>query len=48
MAGIRFKSPIVMLALTRVAAFNINRITIHSKLSIPIINDAKCLDIQDE
>lgn len=48
MAGIGSKSPIVVLAPTGVAAFNINRRTIHSKLSIPIINDAKRLDIQGE
>ena len=29
-------------------AFNINGITIHSGLSIPIINDAKRLDISSE
>ena len=48
MAGIRSKLLVVVLAPMGVAAFNINGITIHSKLSIPIINNAKHLDIQDE
>ena len=45
MAGTGSKSPVVVLAPTGVVAFNINRTIIHSKLSIPIINDAKRLDI---
>ena len=45
MAEIRSKSPIVMLALIGVVTFNINRITIYSKLSILIINDTKHLNI---
>ncbi|GET60560.1 ATP-dependent DNA helicase PIF1-like [Rhizophagus irregularis DAOM 181602=DAOM 197198] len=48
MAGTGSKSPIVVLVPTGVAAFNINGRTIYSKLSIPIINDAKRLDIQGE
>src|SRR6266540_5711620 len=42
------KSPIAMLVLTGVAAFNINSITIHSGLSILIVNDTKRLDINGE
>src|SRR2546421_8582995 len=42
------KSPITVLAPTGVVAFNINGITIHSGLSIPIVNDANCLDISGE
>ncbi|GES96641.1 ATP-dependent DNA helicase Pif1-like [Rhizophagus clarus] len=48
MVGTRSKSPIIVLAPTEVAAFNINRVTIHSRLSIPIINDSKCLNINSE
>ncbi len=40
-----FKSPIVILALTEVVAFNIDGIMIHSGLSILIVNDTKRLDI---
>src|SRR5688572_6011478 len=39
------KSPIAVLAPTGVAAFNIDGITIHSGLSIPIVNDTKRFDI---
>ncbi|PKY34978.1 hypothetical protein RhiirB3_395914 [Rhizophagus irregularis] len=39
------KSPIAVLALTGVAAFNTENITIHSGLSILIVNNANCLDI---
>ena len=46
MTGVRFKSPVLVLAPTGVAAFNINGITVHSALSIPII--AKDLDINGE
>jgi len=48
MIGIRSKSPVLMVVLTGVAAFNINRMTIHSMLSIPIINNNKNLDINGE
>ncbi|EXX67911.1 Pif1p [Rhizophagus irregularis DAOM 197198w] len=44
MAG-ESKSPIAVLALTGVAAFNTEGITIHSGLSILIVNNANCLDI---
>ena len=37
MAGVGSKSPVLMIAPTGVAAFNINGMTIHSTLSIPII-----------
>ena len=47
MAEIGSKSPVIMLASTGIAAFNINRITIHSALSISIIAD-KILDINGE
>src|SRR3954453_2825554 len=46
MVGIGSKSPVLVLAPTGVAAFNINGTTIHSKLSIPIKN--KDLDLKDE
>ena len=46
MTGVRSKSPVLVLAPTGVAAFNINGITVHSALSIPII--AKDLDINGE
>ena len=46
LAGTGSKSPVVVLAPTGVAAFNINGATIHSKLSIPIINDAKASQIR--
>ncbi len=46
MAGIEYKSPVLVLALTGVAAYNINRMIIHSTLSIPII--IKNLDINGE
>ena len=46
MVGIGSKSPIVVFAPTGVAAFNIDGTTIHSRLSIPIINNAKSLDIK--
>ena len=42
------KSPAAVLAPTGVVAFNIDGITIHSGLSIPIINDSKRLDINGE
>ena len=48
MAGSGSKSPVVVLAPTGVAAFNINGVTIHSMLSIPIINDKKRFDIDGE
>ena len=47
MTGVRFKSPVLVLAPTGVAAFNINGITVHSALSIPIIAN-KNLDINGE
>ncbi|GES80911.1 ATP-dependent DNA helicase Pif1-like [Rhizophagus clarus] len=48
MVGRGSKSPMIVLALTGVAAFNIDGITIHSGLSISIINDSKRLDINGE
>ena len=48
MVGAESRSPVVVLAPTGVASFNINGMTIHSGLSIPIINDAKRLDINGE
>jgi len=39
MTGIGYKSPVLVLAPTGVAAFNINGITIHSALSIPITSN---------
>src|SRR4051794_36321297 len=48
MVGTGSKSPMVVLALTGVAAFNIDGTTIHSGLAIPIINDSKCLEIKGE
>jgi hypothetical protein len=45
--GIR-SSPMIVLAPTGVAAFNINGSTIHSRLSIPIINGSKNFDINGE
>src|ERR1044072_3260901 len=48
MAGTGSKSPIFVLASTGVAAFNINGMTIHSTLSIPIITNNKYLDIKGE
>ncbi len=47
MAGIGSKSPVLVLAPTGVAAFNINGMTIHSNLSIPIITN-KSLDLNGE
>ncbi len=47
MAGIGSKSPVLVLAPTGVTAFNINRMTIHSNLSIPIITN-KSLDLNGE
>jgi hypothetical protein len=47
MVGIRSKAPVVVLAPTGVAAFNINGVTIHSSLSIPIITN-KSLDVKGE
>ena len=44
----RSKLPIIVLALTGIAAFNIDGITVHSGLSIPIINDSKRMDIKGE
>jgi len=41
MAGKEGKSPVLVIAPTGVAAFNINRVTIHSTLSVPIMNDKK-------
>ncbi len=43
-----FKSPIAVLALIGVAAFNIDRIMIYSGLLILIVNDTKRLDINSE
>ncbi|EXX58457.1 Pif1p [Rhizophagus irregularis DAOM 197198w] len=48
MVGTGSKSPMVVLALTGVAAFNIDGTTIHSGLAIPIINDSKHLEIKGE
>ena len=42
------ESLIIMLTSTGVVAFNINRITVYSRLSIPIINDSKYIDIKGE
>ena len=42
------KSPVAVLAPTGVAALNIDGITIHSGLSIPIVNDEKRLGITGE
>src|ERR1700722_11402912 len=49
-AGTGQNPPVIVLAPTGVAAFNINGATIHSMLSIPIINDkrGKGLDIDGE
>jgi len=44
----RSKLPIIVLASTGVVAFNIDGITVHSGLSIPIINDSKRMDIKGE
>ena len=46
MTEVRSKSPVLVLAPTGIAAFNINGITVHLALSIPII--AKNLDINGE
>ncbi len=48
MAGSRSKNPVVILASTGVVAFNINSMTIHSMLSILIVNDKKQFDIDRE
>ena len=48
MAGIGSESPVLVLAPTGVAAFNINGRTIHSTLSIPIIVNSKNLNINGE
>ena len=37
MTGVESKSPVLVIAPTGVVAFNINEITIHSTLFIPII-----------
>lgn len=43
------KTPVLVVAPTGVAAFNINGVTIHSALSIPIINgNGKHLDMEGE
>ena len=47
MAGVGSKSPVLVIAPTGVAAFNIMGITIHSALSIPIIAN-KNLEISGE
>ena len=44
MMGVRSKSPVLVLASTDIATFNINGIMIYSALSIPIIAN-KNLDI---
>ena len=41
MAGNESHSPVQVIAPTGVAAFNINGTTIHSTLSLPIINNKK-------
>src|SRR2546423_15584541 len=46
--GTGSKSPMIVLAPTGVAAFNIDGITLHSGLLIPIINDSKRLEINGE
>jgi len=48
MVGTGSKSPMIVLAPTGVVAFNIDEITLHSGLSIPIINDSKHLEINGE
>ncbi|GBB91785.1 hypothetical protein RclHR1_19170003 [Rhizophagus clarus] len=48
MVGTGSKLPIIVLAPTGVAAFNIDGVTIHSGLSILIINDSKRLNINGE
>src|SRR5205823_11240396 len=40
--------PVIVIAPTGVAAFNINGTTIHSTLSIPICNDKRLVDIDGE
>ncbi len=45
MIGIKSKLPVLVITLTDIMVFNINRITIHSTLSISIINNNKNLDI---
>ena len=47
MAGIGSKSPVLVLAPIGVVAFNINGMTIHSNLSIPIITN-KSFDLNGE
>ncbi|GBB88855.1 hypothetical protein RclHR1_15480004 [Rhizophagus clarus] len=46
-ADIESKSPVLIIALMGVAAFNINESIIHSTLSIPILNN-KSIDINSE
>jgi GTPase SAR1 family protein len=41
MATNEIKLPVILIAPTGVAAFNINGATVHSTLSIPIMNDKK-------
>src|SRR6266498_5584034 len=45
MCGEESNPPVIVIAPTRVAAFNINGATIHSTLSIPICNDKRLVDI---
>ncbi len=45
MCGEESNPPVIVIAPTGVAAFNINRATIHSTLSIPICNDKRLVDI---
>src|SRR6266498_710392 len=47
MAGKEGKSPVLVIAPTGVAAFNINGSMIHSTLSIPILND-KNIDVNGD
>lgn len=45
MVGTRSESSMVVFTSTEVGTFNINGITIHLELSIPIISDFKYFDI---
>jgi len=48
MIGAESGLPVIVLALIGIAAFNINGMTIHSALSILIVNNAKRVDINGE
>ena len=48
MCGEESNPPVIVIAPTGVAAFNINEVTIHFTLSIPICNDKRLVDIDGE